>query len=139
MFVVIIVSCRYIVIIILVYMIDRCAAYHCQLHILTLMNHDHSNHIPTQSIIINFAIKRANDFESFGAGSEIVKFYGFKTSCALLLILSFGSRAKILFEILDQLEKVSKGNKPQNFPRKLLLLDFFNYKEFGGVLPFSVS
>ena len=72
--------------------------------------------------------------------SEIVKFYGFKTSCcALLLILSFGSRAKILFEILDQLEKVSKGNKPQNFPRKLLLLDFFNYKEFGGVLPFSVS
>ena len=71
--------------------------------------------------------------------SEFVKFYGFKPSCVLLLILSFGSRAKILFEILDQLEKVSKGNKPQNFPRKLLLLDFFNYKEFGGVLPFSVS
>ena len=69
--------------------------------------------------------------------SEFVKFYGFDTFPRI--ILSFGLRAKILFEILDQLEKVSKGNKPQNFPRKLLLLDFFNYKEFGGVLPFSVS
>ena len=126
----------------MVYMIDRCAAYHCQLHILTLINHNHSNHIPTQSIIINFAIKRANDVESVGAAlriCEVLWFQNLVRPLANLIILSFGSRAKILFEILDQLEKVSKGNKPQNFPRKLLLLDFFNYKEFGGVLPFSVS
>ena len=69
--------------------------------------------------------------------SEFVKFYGFDTFPRI--ILSFGLRAKILFETLPHFEKVSQPNKPQNFPRKLLLLDFFNYKEFGGVLPFSVS
>ena len=89
MFVVIIMSCRYIVIIILVYMIDRCAAYHCQLHILTLINHNHSNHIPTQSIIINFAIKRANDFESVGAAirnCEVLWFQNLLRPLANLII-----------------------------------------------------
>ena len=37
--------------------------------------------------------------------SEFVKFYGFDTFPRI--ILSFGLRAKILFEILDHFEKVS--------------------------------